>query len=87
MVKSSLNAERELKKIREDYAMALEDSGRLGVSVKSLMTDQELRDMQTTLHSIIVNLENTDNPKEVERSNEAAVLYNAISAILNSSTY
>ncbi|MBR3324261.1 hypothetical protein IKG24_01840 [Candidatus Saccharibacteria bacterium] len=87
MVKSSLNVERELKKIREDYAMALEDSGRLGISVKSLMTDQELRDMQTTLHSIIINLENTDNPKEVERSNEAAVLYNAISAILNSSTY
>ena len=86
MANSNLNMDKtaELKKIRDEYAFAVREAERRRIPVHRLLNESRLRSMQSTLHSILLTAEHAKTAEELERANEAAVLFNAISSVIKS---
>lgn len=73
------NIKKELDKVSLEYSMAIEDSHRLGMSVKDIHSEDDLKRMEATAYSTINKLKGIDE----EYRFKAIVLYNSIASILN----
>ena len=69
--------------IRDRYSAAARESEKRGHPLSDFIANDELREMQSDLYSIIVALEMSKNPMESTQRTEAAMLYNAVSSVMN----
>ena len=81
---STFNIGEELEKIRSDYAEAVLASENHGTPICRTLSELRLREMQSTLYSVLIAVEHATSEEEIEQSGEAIFLFNAISSVLRS---
>ncbi|MBQ8985482.1 hypothetical protein IJ076_03010 [Candidatus Saccharibacteria bacterium] len=82
MANCSFNVEEELESVREEYATAVKKAELYGTEVGRIITEERLRAMQSSLYSVIIALEQPITEEMVKQSDQAVVLYNAISSVI-----